>query len=477
MTGPSALAALLLAAAAPSPPAGDPRPEARLRAMPPAAFDRVVEATVERQREDSKEVALRWKDHPPAPAPDRVDAGGIGGASTLTAIDLARAAVSAGVEGAEAGVSVAPFPLLGWDTGPHQAKVTLAALQGGITSLGLGYAHERPWSPSSYADLGLDACPVGPEEERSLRDDLEERRAAFRDVCEILVAAIPAPGAGADAHDRAGWQAAQRACGFGAEGAGDDTLGNAAASFDQARRSAGRRLEAAPRAALEARAELLRPQLEHLRAFQLPALQACHEGELTDAFARADFARTRFRWGLGGQVDLFPIAWGFEPDRSSRLAHGEPARWLGRAEVSWRRARAEVVAGLGAGGSRAAPRDRFHAVVSPTLSLAWVLGAIGRDPLIRDGKVRVQDGAVVPHVSLGLLASADYAPRPPAAQRTRFEAVSLTGYADFVLRSDLTVRIGVPLTGKLVSTEEGVAPRKADLQWSVPGYVALVLSK
>lgn len=473
MSGPAASALVLLLAGS----AGDPRAEARVRTMPPAAFDRILEATVARQREDAKAVALHWKEPPPRPPPDQVDAAGIGGASTLTAIDLAKASVAASVDGAEAGVSLAPFPLLGWDTGPHQAKVALAALQDGVTRFGLGYAHERPWAPSGYADLGLDACPFDAAAEEELRRALAERRAAFRDACEILVAAIPAPPAGADARDRAGFEAAQGACGFGPAGAAADTLGNAVAGFDRALQRAGGRLDPGARASLDARAELLRPQLEHLRAFQLPSLQACHADEIADAYARTDFSRARFRWGVGGQLDLFPIAWGFDPAPSSRLAHGEPARWLARAEVSYRRGRGELVAGLGAGGSRAAPRDALHAVLSPSLAAAWAVGAIGRDRLYQDGQVRVQDGAVVPRVNVGLIATADVAPRPPTGQHTHVEAVSLTGYADFVLRPDVTVRLGVPLTGKLVSTPAGVTPRRADLQWSVPGYVAMVLSR
>lgn len=476
MIGTAALAALLLGATVPAAPAVDPRGGARIRVMAPDAFDRVLEATVARQREDARAVALRWKEPPPRP-PDPVDAGGIGGANTLTAIDLAKASVAASADGAEASVSLAPFPLLGWETGPHQAKVTLAALRDGITRVALGYAHERPWTPTRYAELGLDACPFDAAAEKELRSQLDERRAAFRDVCEILVAAIPPPPPQADPHDRVGHDAAQHACGFEPAGVPDDTLGNAVADFDAALRSADGRLDPAARAALEARAELLRPQLADLRAFQLPALQACHADEIADAYARADFERPKVRWGVGGQLDLFPIAWGFDPDRSSRLAQGEPTQWLARTEVSYQRGRGEVVAGLGAGGSRAAPRAAFHAVLSPSLSVAWVVGAIGRERLVRDGKVRVQDGAVVPHVNVGAIASAAYAPRPPSGQDTHVEAVSLTAYTDFVLRPEMTVRVGIPLTGKLVPTAQGAVPRRAGLQWSVPGYVAVVVSK
>ncbi len=455
----------------------DPRADARVGRMPSGAYDVVVETTVARQRKDTAAARPDLNGPHPRPPPDRVDAAGIGGANTLTAIDLAKASVSGSVEGVEAGASITPFPLLGWDTGAHQAKVTLAALKDGVTRLALGYANQPVWMPGSYADIGLEPCPFDAKEEKKLRDQLEERRAAFRDVCEILVASIPAPPPTADVHDQVGWQDARHACGLPGPERPDDTLGNAAANFVQAVKSADQRLDPAARAALDARAEAVRPQLDLLRSFQLKHLWECRKDEIADAYARTDFHRSKLRWGIGGQLDLFPIVWGFNPDPTVPLTHGEPKQWLARAELSYQRGPGQVVVALGTGESRASPSETFHLVLSPSLSFAWVLGAIGREPLYQGGRVRVQDGAIVPHVNVGLLASVDWAPKPPSTQKSQCEAVNATAFLDFVFANDLAVRLGVPLTAKLVSTKEGVVPKTTDLQWSLPAYVAMILKR
>jgi hypothetical protein len=452
---------------------GDVRAEAL---MPPEAFDRVVAATIARQRSNFDEARAHWKDRPPQRR-DQVDAVGIGGANTLTALALAKASVSGSVDGTEAGVSVSPFPLLGWDTGPHQARITLAALRDGVTRLALGYAHQPVWEPANYDDLGLSPCPFDAKAEKALGDKLEANRAAFRRVCEVLVAAIPAPPSTADPHDVVGYQDSRHACGLPGEGRPDLTLGNAVANFVQAVKRAALRLDPPARDALDARADAVKPQLDQLRVFDLPLAAECHKDEIADSYARMDFERAQLRWGLGAQVDLFPITWGYNPDPFTPLTHGEPSTWLVRAELSWQTGRGQFVADLGSGESRTTPRETLHLVLSPALSFAWIVGAIGRDPLYKDGVVRVQDGAVVSHVSAGLIASVSYAPNPPSTQKSKCEAVNMTAFLDFVFTADLSVRLGVPVTAKLVGTKEGIVPKTSDLQWSVPAYVAMILKK
>jgi hypothetical protein len=46
-----------------------------------------------------------------------------------------------------------------------------------------------------------------------------------------------------------------------------------------------------------------------------------------------------------------------------------------------------------------------------------------------------------------------------------------------VFAADLAVRLGVPLTAKLVSPKEGVVPKTTDLQWSLPANVAMILER
>lgn len=454
----------------------DVRADAPLATMPPEAFDRVVAATIAQQRSNFDEARAHWGDRPPQRR-DQIDAAGIGGANTLTAIELAKASVSGSVEGTEAGASVSPFPLLGWDTGPHQAKIALAALTNGVTRFALGYAHQPIWQPATYADLGLGPCPFDAKVEKTLREKLETNRAAFRRVCEVLVAAIPAPPPTADPHDLAGHRDSRDACGLPGEDRPDLTLGNAAANFVQAVKSADQRLDRTSRDALDARADAVKPQLDQLRAFDLPLAVACHKDDIADAYARQDFAHRQLRWGIAGQLDLFSITWGYNPDPSTPLTKGEISAWLVRAELSWQQSRAQVVANLGGGQSRTTPHETLHLVASPSLSFAWILGAIGREPLVKDGVARVQDGAVVPHANVGFIGSIDYAPKTPSTQKPNVEAVNLTAFLDFIFTTDLSVRLGVPVTAKLVSTKEGVVPKTTDLQWSVPTYVAIVLKK
>jgi hypothetical protein len=236
-------------------------------------------------------------------------------------------------------------------------------------------------------------------------------------------------------------------------------------------------------------AGLLATATDKFASYKEPGPDDCDsqsQDALRDAAVRAAWNLTRVRLGLSVRSDLFQRQRGFNPDHGppdhptplpdGRLKDGEI-----RFEVSYARRGFEFVAGVGAGQSRLALADDLVGYISPSLSIAFTAASLSHDRLYdkdKDGEIlHVVDGALPPHLVLGVDAQLQYAPSPPTIQVVKIQRVGVTGFADFRFTDKLAVRVGIPVAAELLARKSKVdgTEVKLDRQWSIPAFVATVL--
>ena len=393
---------------------------------------------------------------------------GLDAQGTATTVDLASAALRTDVEGAEAGLSVAPFALFGSVNERLVAfNVFVGALKNEQTRVGARYAFERGWVPDSLQAIGLPACPF---EEARFTAAVQALWTHFDKVCEAVLAAAPLP-AGTGAADRDAVEVAEAACGRSIParsppGALVLLLRSVVKGAEAESRRDATHAESFTR---------LRASLDALRAFKFPLATACHsKAAIAAAFRQSQWDRLRFRAGLLATLDSFPRKFGFNPDPAQPLPHGQVGTWSVRAEVSAEKKRWGLVGGLGYGRGRAELGSPLTGGWTPSLSFSFLAARLGGGPLVdaETGLLRLDDGKMPPTLVLGLSAKAEVAEDRPASQGTRFNSAEVVAFLDVKVTEKLTFRLGVPLRGRIAVRK---SPERRDLQWTVPVHVVTVL--
>ena len=429
-----------------------------------AVFDRYERSTIEtrtaqiRQIEDAYRTARLGTARASSPA--------LATANASTAVDLAQAALSTSVAGADAGATVNPLALAGQLDSPWQSPLTVAALKGGLTRLqaGVVYQIQQP-----LPEL-LPGCTV---DQKDLRRQMEAIRDPFKSTC-AAVALLPFP----DPLDDVGnllRRDLRRACGLEPEG--PQTLSTATVQITKILSSLVEKYDSDPelRNAFDHAGSLAQP----LAAYREAAPDDC---QTTDALGneavRAIWIAQRIRIAVSVRGDFYNRAFGFNPDPTTKLPDGRTGDEEVRFEVFYGKKFMDASIGIGGGVARASFSDPRVGYVSPAASLAWTVARLSSESLRKSGQLNVVDGALPPRMVLGIDVLARYAPRPPATLVTSWSKVAITAYADFRFSDKLTVRVGAPLAADVVvqkaDASKGISERR-DLQWTIPVFVATVL--
>lgn len=458
--------------------------------LPSSRFDKLRDDTIKNRKALFEEVSASWsrpsarvgahasnfKKGVPFPSA-RLQAPSIDRASAATAIELATAALRTSIDGAEAGLSVAPLALAGLDQSPSQINLTLAALEDSKTEIGVGYVYQEGWNPLTPMDIGLPACEFDAKREKALREAIEALRFSLEDACQAMneIDAIPNIGTSAARSEALG---VCRGTDNSAMEMGhlmaliQKSVTDARASA--ARIEAGRRLH---------RVESSFLALDKFLEAKLPAPDCYTDKQFDEAAVRAGYEARRLRAGVGGHVDLFPWTFGYNPDPNKKLSAGEVSRWVLNIEGAWVTGVFEARLGFGFGRSRADLEESLRSFIAPSVSLASTVASLSGEPLYKkdeDGerKLNVVNGALPPRLVIGLDGQMEYALQRADTQRTSIQKVVVTAFADFRISDKLGFRLGAPLTGELVTREASTDPpvtEETDIQWSIPVSVTTIL--
>ncbi|AKF86977.1 hypothetical protein MFUL124B02_36100 [Myxococcus fulvus 124B02] len=394
-------------------------------------------------------------------------------------VDYAVASIKTGVEGAEAGVIVAPLSLMGRDTGSSTWTVTAATLKENKTRLSTAYAYEPTWTLLFLKDIGLKSCEFTDKVQDKLKQSLIEREPAFREVCEVLVAALEAPPPEED-DQRAlgGWHTARKACGFESLGAKEQvpTLRVAVDNFRRQLARARNRFAATDmrRAEFERRATAVHDSLEVLNSFAMPFPDSCIKDKAIDAAVlRTAWERRRYRIGVALVYDTFPLQFGFNPSKApgdEPLPKWEYSSAGVRADVEMHEQAFDCRLGLGVARERGALGDKIVTNLSGIFSASTLLMVVG------GGSILQEDGTTAPYLTGGLRIAAKLAPSPPPTQAKLVSEAEAAVFFDFRVNESLTIRFDIPVKAKLVPDKpEDSRTGKRDLQGAIPLAITAAL--
>lgn len=398
-------------------------------------------------------------------------------ASGFTAAERAAAMVSTSVEGAQAGVVLAPFAL----AGPRDLRginVTIAALDDGVTRVGTGYVYQSRSAPS-LEDLEL-TCK---RDDAKAANVLKSVRPLFVKVCREVVNHIDPADLKCDALKTAD---EQQACRIEVNG------GMAACGYAPPFKPPLAPLKAPPQtvtaaiASIEALTGYARAQnlplviandaiLTALTGFHLERPLDCLSADtIEDAVAKWAWTEPTYKISIAGFLDMFPLTLGHNPEMLKRFE--AKSREL-RLDFAFTKGGWEVGAGLGLASSREERGGALTSMVRPSFRISWAVGALDGERLRPRGDPSVRTngkGKLPPMVILGVRGDLGVAPSPPDTDDAKLRDLTLTLHADFRYSADLAFRIGVPLQMKRVAAKAD--PTDIGAQWTLPVFVATVLS-
>jgi hypothetical protein len=413
-----------------------------------------------------------------------------------TATSLAARAVAAAstdIEGAEAGVSFVVFTknTLKWN---QEVSATLAVLKDEQIRLGTG------WSLAKLPDLDPARLGLGCSRPHDLTEAIRAAAAPFEEVCDKVVAIIPAPPQGstdAEVKARNHWHRARVACGLEhgdpAQGVYEPGGGldwtDAWADISDAVEEGAKRLQcvaSAKTASSVALDTLSRAKADRVYSCNTDDEKA--DERIRRSIVQAAWAETKDDYAVQGFVDFFPHKWGLNPDAdTTTLPRGQLKRWEARTNWNRSRARISTTLGVGVGSVREDVDSNLYAYLSPSLSMsiaAWdltrvPLTGVSCDPPHAGQQVLnvLPSGDPPPHVVLGFEATAEYALSKPSTQTTSWNKVEFGPFADFKVSGKLSFRIASPVKAEIAVQKEdrdkNIAERRS-LQWDFPVTVVTV---
>ena len=416
--------------------------------------------------------------------------------NTAAVVRTASLAIRTDVDGAEAGIAVAPLVLAGLDSRAARAwNVTAASLAESKFRVATSYRFELGGLGLGPEALGYQGCVF---QAADYREQLVEAATHYGELCAVLWSGSDPGPAGGSADDQADWANRAGLCGVQLPAGVSDaqrarvehvragTLLSKIAGLQSVvkrvqntphdQRSAALKRLAEPGDAIDVLAKLL----------DVPSITSC----VDDAALPGNVRRARWRLhdlaiGVSTHADFFPRQFGFNPDTSvpqKTLPSGELAETELRGELQYTHARWTVTGGLG--GKLA--RDTFEDPLGKSVRASAGIAALA---LRLDGKpVEDEDGNVIltkddklsPVMSIGLDAAIGFAIDRPVSQHSVIDDVSVSLFVDFKVSDTLAFRLGIPLQATTVTREADdsaipkVTERRA-LQWTVPVFVTTVL--
>jgi hypothetical protein len=397
-------------------------------------------------------------------------------ANATTASELAQAAISTSVDGADAGITVSPLALFGMQASAFQLSATLAALKGGTTRV-VGAATYQMHKQR----VDIDDCK--PVDESHLRVEALAIHDGYKQACDAITMLGTLPLLGDAENQRRGEHmiaAARYACGLEPSmprtvSSGQTILLHAIDEITTMYAP----LVAASQDALQAKLAALQTAKNALGT-KKAGFAECHTAdEIGNTAVRTAWKAHIVRIGVSIREDRAQRVFGFNPDPSKPLSDGRLLDGEVRAELSYSHERIQVALGVGGGEGRIALTDPLLRYVSPAFSAAVIVGSLTSESLMDGNHVRVVNGALPPRFVVGVDALLQYVPSPPDTYE-KLKKLAVTAYGDFRFTDKLAFRVGVPLTADLVTREADDTKMppitaKHALQWTIPVFVATVI--
>jgi hypothetical protein len=236
-------------------------------------------------------------------------------ASGFTAAERAAAVVSTSIEGAKAGVNIAPFALARPDL-LRGLSFTVAAFDDGVTRFGAGYLYEYRPTPS-FLDLGI-ACKIDDEATKLL---LADTREGYVTTCTQIVPAITPAMVKCDSEEKPEEvtkcqirvNTGMAACGLPAVFPG--AKGGPPLTVTAAKASLVGLVERARTKGTFAIPIPLRGAYDVLKAYRLPRPLDCVTSKKIDiAVMQWAWAHPTHKVSGGGFVDMFSLTLGHNPE-------------------------------------------------------------------------------------------------------------------------------------------------------------------
>lgn len=423
------------------------------------------------------------------------------GTGTSTSAERLAAAVGTGLDGVEAGATIAPLALVPSfaPKTPHGPSLLLAALADGKVRTGAGYSVtvRQPtdagavWLKNACGDEVKRTEAVTKAVETTLDAAVED---AYVSVCEALVPRLPSDDASSCGNDefcQAARARSERIAGACHHDVNVRTLAGNARQLDE-----GPSTDAGLRRALRSVAD----QIETLQSAG-ESVVAISTGVDTESFLHSFRARqwtaVSVRLGLDGSADFARAQLGKrrvqateagQPGEPESLERGEVLAWRAGPSVLLKAGRAQL--GLGVGGGQTIPvgAETMFTELQTSVSFSWLAGFLDDEKVDREDVDYLErvpkfddEGGLPAHVVLGARASTTIPITKPAFQDGALSAATLLVHADFLITKTLKFRLGVPVTAELVEQAANVEaepdiPKRTVLRWSVPVFGTTVLA-
>jgi hypothetical protein len=415
--------------------------------------------------------------------------------NAVTLPRLASLAIKTDVKDTEAGVVIAPLALMGSTSDLATGfTLVLAALEDDQFRAGASLSIPIGRHDIDFDDLRVEACKF---DKARYDSELRKRAWEFGSVCDALVPMTP------DINNKAAakqiWIRGLAACGVTNPPAGAtitaQELGAAVNVIDTSKDLSARvtsllklvELVKGSSGTDPTKFDLLDPRIERLdKMRRAPTKSSCltkDEDELAAAVTRAKWRQPLQTIGLSAHADFYPIQFGFNPDESERLAHGNAATIEERLEYRTSCRRHSLSLGFGAKTTRDTAHGDFATSVRPAVGFQYIVGRLDGGSLLdeQDDVNTLKKGELPPLFVVGVdgVFGVTVAGKPDS-QESAIEEVGVTPFADFRINKDIAFRIGVPLKAELVTRKADamampeVTEKKA-LQWTVPVFLTTVL--
>lgn len=384
----------------------------------------------------------------------------------LTAAERAALVLNTTVDGAKAGLNLSPFALTRFQA-LRGISLTFAGLDDGVTRFGGGYVYEHRGDPTRHA-LGLH-CPPDIDAVRSTMDSYED---AYTNACGAV----------------AGVDVARACVGRSRSCADAVAAGRLACDLPVTDTQLSRpRTVTAAAASITAMFTLIRDDslpanispaqqqgLDRLARFQLPRpLDCLSPAQIEAAVTRWIWDQHTIKASLSGHVDLFPLVFGFNPEK---FEHLETKAREARIDLLYSRRGLEAGLGVGWAGERDARGGKLAGTVRPSFRISKVVAALdGGGVEDADGALRLLDGGQLPPIVVaGVQGELAYAPEAVAGDPAKLRSLTITLHVDLRFNSALAFRIGIPLEMKRIASMTN--PADVGSQWSIPAFATTVLT-
>jgi hypothetical protein len=393
----------------------------------------------------------------------------------LNNIEKAAAVIDTSVDGVEAGVSLAPFALAGFDAlGLAGLTVTLASLEDDQTRAAVAYSWGTTPDDPTLEDLDLTCAKRSALEDFvSQLVDMEE---AFPNVCSKFVPEVDE--SRLDEHGKRNLEQIALVCRIGtAEGTHINSLQTLSTALRIIERQEKSDSDVDVPYAITERYTRLKDELDPFLTYEMPTRFSCFKSS-DEKFATAvDEFRWKqqvFRFGTGAQADFFAFESGFRaecegdaPPVSCSRESVEFASVQPKVEAEWSSGSWSTDLGVGYIWERESIEEDLEGFFFPSFSYKQLVTTLGSKEAWEKGAARLV-GGIIFETKLRVFASDD---------KELLQSFTGTAFVDVVLTNELGFRLGIPVeVEREETTPEGDEAPESGLNVTLPVFVTTVLT-